>query len=51
MQFVHFPFTAEQIAAFSSPNAEVVPGFNHPAYRHMTVMAEAVRAELTGDFG
>jgi hypothetical protein len=51
VQFVHFPFTAEQIAAFSSPNAEVVIGFNHSAYRHMTVMPEATRAELTGDFG
>lgn len=51
VQFVHFPFTPEQIAAFSTPNAEVVLGFNHPAYRHMTVMPEAVRAELTTDFG
>lgn len=51
VQFVHFPFTADQIAAFSSPNAEVVLGFNHQNYRHMTVMTEAVRAELTTDFG
>jgi hypothetical protein len=51
VQFVHFPFTAEQIAAFSSPNAEVVLGFDHPNYRHMTVLTEAARAELTGDFG
>jgi hypothetical protein len=50
VQFVHFPFTAEQIAAFSTPDAEVVLGFNHPAYRHMTVVPEAVRAELTTDF-
>jgi Protein of unknown function (DUF3501) len=51
VQFVHFPFTVDQIAAFSSPNAEVVLGFNHPNYRHMAVMTEAVRAELTTDFG
>jgi hypothetical protein len=51
VQFVHFSFTADQIAAFSSPNAEVVLGFNHANYRHMTVMTEAVRAELTADFG
>src|ERR1700761_1081307 len=51
VQFVHFPFSAEQIAAFSSPNAEVVLGFSHPAYRHMAVVGEAVRAELTEDFG
>jgi len=51
VQFVHFPFTVEQIAAFSSPNAEVVLGFSHPNYLHMTIMTEAVRAELTTDFG
>jgi hypothetical protein len=51
VQFVHFPFTAEQIAAFSSPNAEVVLGFTHKNYRHMAVLGEAVRAELTSDFG
>jgi hypothetical protein len=51
VQFVHFPFTVEQIAAFSSPNAEVVLGFNHANYRHMAVIAEDVRAELTTDFG
>src|ERR1700712_884162 len=32
VQCVHFPFTVDQIAAFSSPNAEVVLGFNHPNY-------------------
>jgi hypothetical protein len=51
VQFVHFPFTVDQIAAFSSPNAEVILGFNHANYRHMTVVNEAVRAELTTDFG
>ncbi len=51
VQFVHFPFTVDQIVAFSSPNAEVVLGFNHVNYRHMAVITEAVRAELTTDFG
>jgi hypothetical protein len=51
VQFVHFRFTPEQIAAFSSPDAEIVLGFRHENYRHMTIMAEAVRAELTTDFG
>jgi hypothetical protein len=50
VQFVHFPFTPEQIAAFSTPNAEVVLGFNHANYGHMAVISEAVRAELTTDF-
>ncbi len=51
VQFVHFPFTVDQIAAFSSPGAEVVLGFTHANYRHMTIMSEPVRAELTTDFG
>jgi hypothetical protein len=50
VQFVHFPFTADQVAAFSTPGAEVVVGFDHPNYRHMTILPEDVRAELTGDF-
>jgi Protein of unknown function (DUF3501) len=50
VQFVHFPFTPEQIAALSSPNAEVVLCFSHANYRHMAVISEAVRAELTTDF-
>jgi hypothetical protein len=51
VQFVHFPFTPDQIAAFGSPDAEVVLGFSHPSYGHMTVLPEPVRAQLTGDFG
>ncbi len=50
VQFVHFAFTAEQIATFRTPGAQVVLGFDHPAYSHMTIMPEAVRAELSGDF-
>ncbi len=51
VQFVHFPFTADQIAAFSTEGAEVVLGFAHRDYAHMSVLPEAVRAELTSDFG
>ena len=50
VQFVHFPFTPAQIAAFSQPGTEVVIGFDHPNYRHMAVLPEAVRAELAQDF-
>jgi hypothetical protein len=50
VQFVHFPFTAEQIAAFSSPDAEVVLGFTHANYGHMAALADAVRTELATDF-
>lgn len=50
VQFVHFPFSPAQIAAFSKPGAEVVLGLSHPKYAHMTVLSENVRAELAKDF-
>jgi Protein of unknown function (DUF3501) len=51
VQFVHFPFTQAQIAAFGVPHAEVVLGLDHPNYGHMAMLPEATRAELAGDFG
>lgn len=50
VQFVHFPMTPAQIAAFRQPGAKVVVGLAHPSYGHMAVVPEAVRAELAGDF-
>ncbi len=50
VQFIHFPFTDEQAAKFSAEGTEVTLGFTHPAYGHMTLLPEAVRAELSGDF-
>ena len=50
VQFVHFPFSVEQIEKFRRPNAQIVLGFSHPAYGHMVVMPEAVRAALAEDF-
>ena len=50
VQFIHFPFTAAQIAAFSQPNAQVIVGFSHGEYSHMAVLQEAVRVALSGDF-
>ncbi|MBC7136308.1 MAG: DUF3501 family protein [Oceanibaculum nanhaiense] len=50
VQFVHFPFTEAQIAAFRKPDAEVVLGFSHENYPHMTVMPDAVRDALAKDF-
>ena len=51
VQFVHFPFTPEQVAAFRSGEGEVLFGFTHPEYGHMAVVADAVRAALAADFG
>jgi uncharacterized protein DUF3501 len=50
VQFVHFPFTPAQIAAFKSGDGDVVVGFDHPNYGHMAVMPTAVRRTLAGDF-
>ena len=50
VQFVHFPFTRNQVEAFRKPGAEIVVSVGHPFYRHMAVMPEAVRAALAEDF-
>lgn len=50
VQFVHFPFTPARIAAFRRPGAEVLLGLDHPQYRHMAVLPDAMRVELAGDF-
>jgi hypothetical protein len=51
VQFVHFPFTEAQIAAFREPNTRVILGLSHPNYSHMAVLSEATRASLAEDFG
>ena len=50
VQFVHFPFTDAQIAAFREPNTRVILGLSHPNYSHMAVLSEATRAALAEDF-
>ena len=50
VQFIHFPFTPEQVTAFRAPGIQVIIGFTHPHYGHMAVMPEPVRAMLAGDF-
>jgi hypothetical protein len=50
VQFLRFPFTAAEVAAFRGDAGEVVVGFDHPNYGHMAVMPKAVRQALSGDF-
>ncbi len=50
VQFIHFPFTDEQVAAFRGAGAEIVLGFSHPEYAHMAVLPAPVRQALAGDF-
>ncbi len=50
VQFIHFPFSDAQVAAFREPGAEILVGFTHPHYGHMAVMPEEVREALAEDF-
>ena len=50
VQFLRFPFTPQQIAAFKKAGTQIIIGFDHPNYSHMAVMPEPVRAALAGDF-
>jgi hypothetical protein len=50
VQFMRFPFTAAQVAAFRDGAGDVVVGFDHPNYGHMAVMPVAVRQALSRDF-
>ncbi len=50
VQFVHFPFTREQIAKFRTAGTTIIVGMDHENYAHMAVMSDAVRQELAGDF-
>lgn len=50
VQFMHFHFTADQVAKFRAENQQVILGFKHRAYSHMVVLPEDVRAALAADF-
>tara|TARA_R110002126_G_scaffold1443_30_gene8473 strand:- start:12839 stop:13429 length:591 start_codon:yes stop_codon:yes gene_type:complete len=50
VQFVHFPFTDVQIAAFKAGDAAVTVGFDHENYTHSAGMPAPVRAALSQDF-
>ena len=50
VQFVHFPFTAAQIATFRAGAGEVLLGFTHAHYGHIAVISDAARAALAKDF-
>ncbi len=50
VQFLHFPFTAGQIAKFRASGATVLFVIDHPNYHHMAALPEPVRAALATDF-
>ncbi len=49
VQFIHFPMTDAEAAAFKTEGIQIIIGFTHPEYAHMTIMPEATRAALAGD--
>lgn len=50
IQFLHFPLTDAQIAAFRDPENDVVLSIEHPRYAHMARVSGAVRDALSEDF-
>ncbi len=50
VQFIHFPFTREQVDKFKTLDTQVIVGIGHEHYAHMAVMPEAARAALAKDF-
>jgi hypothetical protein len=49
VQFVHFPLTDAQAAAFKQDGQQVILGFDHPTYAHMAVIGDGTRAALAED--
>ena len=49
VHFIHFPMTADQVAAFKSGDGEITLDIGHDAYRHMTVLSAETRTALAGD--
>jgi len=50
VQFIRFPFTADQVTRFKSAGARIIAGFDHPQYGHMAVLTEPVCLALAQDF-
>jgi hypothetical protein len=50
VQFIHFRFTAAQVARFRGEGVQILLGFDHPNYGHLAAMPDAVRAALSADF-
>ncbi len=49
VQFIHFPFTDDDVAAFRTAD-QVLVGFAHDQYGHMAVLTTGSRDALAADF-
>ncbi len=50
VQFLHFSFSDEDVAAFADFDGDVVLGIRHENYPHMTILQPSTCAELQSDF-
>jgi Protein of unknown function (DUF3501) len=50
VHFLHFRFSAQQIAGFRDAGSDVMLRIDHPHYGHAGLITGEVRAELAGDF-
>ncbi|MDG2033542.1 MAG: DUF3501 family protein [Rhodospirillales bacterium] len=49
VQFIHFPLTPKQKAAFLNPENRIILGIAHSNYGHLAVIPEFMRQELSRD--
>lgn len=50
IQFLHFPFTVEQVEKFRDPETTVTLAIGHKQYGHMANLADAIKDALATDF-
>ena len=50
IQFLHFPFTADQITRFCQPAMQITLGIGHFKYGHKAIIPEKIRGTLSADF-
>jgi len=50
VHFLHFPFTAEAIAAFRDLSQPAILGIGHEGYQHMAMLSAETRKALASDF-
>ena len=50
IQFLHFPFTEEQVKKFRDPETTVTLGIGHKEYGHRANLIDAVKETLAADF-
>lgn len=50
IQFLHFPFTDDQVESFKNSENKIIVGIGHEKYGHMAILPDAVREALATDF-